>query len=195
MIERLKQYRIILASLSPRRQQLMSQLGLNVTFTGGDIDESYPPGMGHEEVAVYLARKKADHFAHLLDAPDTLLVTADTLVSIDGLILGKPAGPEEARQMLRTLSGRMHVVLTGVCIRGLDRESCFVAASDVHFKQLSEEEIGYYLENYRPYDKAGAYGAQEWIGYIAITRIDGSYFNVMGLPVQRLYEELTRFAG
>lgn len=172
----------------------MSQLGLNVTFAGenGEVEESFPPGMAHEETAVYLARKKADHYTHLIDGPNTLLVTADTLVSIGGKILNKPADEEEARSMLRMLSNRTHQVYTGVCIRGQDRESCFYDRTAVEFKLLSDEEIDYYIRHYHPFDKAGAYGAQEWIGYIAIRRIDGSYFNVMGLPLHRLFEELEK---
>ena len=194
MLGKLQQYRIILASLSPRRQQLMSQLGLNVTFAGGEVDETFPADLSHEETAIYLARKKATHFASLIDGPQTLLVTADTLVSINGRILNKPADEAEAREMLRTLSGRMHQVYTGVCIKGQAVEKTFCDRTGVEFKVLSGEEIDYYIRHYHPLDKAGAYGAQEWIGYIAIRRIEGSYFNVMGLPVHRLFEELEKLA-
>lgn len=193
MIDKLRNISIILASQSPRRQLLMSQLGLNVTFTESEVSEDYPAGLAHDEVARYLAEKKADHFEHMLIGPEQVLVTADTIVSIDGDILGKPSGREEAFAMLQRLSGKKHVVWTGVCLRSLAKSTTFCSRTDVYFKNLSREEIEYYLDHYKPYDKAGSYGAQEWIGYIGITHIEGSYFNVMGLPVQQLYEELLKF--
>ena len=193
MLEHLKDRHIILASSSPRRRFLLKQLGLEFTELIAEIDESYPEGMTPDEIAVYLAEKKAGHFNELLEDPGNILITADTLVLINGEILGKPAGKKMAMKMLKTLSGRMHQVITGVCIRSRDKSSSFTEWTDVYFKALSASEIEYYLTHYKPYDKAGAYGAQEWIGYIGITRLEGSYFNVMGLPVQRLYEELSRF--
>jgi septum formation protein len=193
MLENLKNRHIILASLSPRRRFLLEQLGLEFTAIGAKIDESFPEGMTPDEIAIFLAGKKAGHFVELLEDPKNILITADTLVLIDGHILGKPEGKEGAVKMLQTLSGSMHQVVTGVCIHSRDKSFSFTAWTNVYFKPLSAAEIDYYLTHFKPYDKAGAYGIQEWIGYIGINRIEGSYFNVMGLPVQRLYEELSRF--
>lgn len=193
MLENLKDRHIILASHSPRRRYLLKQLGLDFTEISAEVDESFPEGLTPDETAIYLAEKKADHFSELLENPKNILITADTLVLIDNRILGKPEGKKGAIDMLQTLSGSMHQVVTGICLRSRDKSQSFTSWTNVFFKDLSEEEIDHYLENYKPYDKAGAYGIQEWIGYIGITRIEGSYFNVMGLPVQRLYEELSRF--
>ncbi len=193
MLENLKDRHIILASHSPRRRYLLKQLGLDFTEISAEVDESFPEGLTPDETAIYLAEKKADHFSELLENPKNILITADTLVLINNRILGKPEGKKGAIEMLQTLSGSMHQVVTGICLRSRDKSQSFTSWTDVFFKDLSEEEIDHYLENYKPYDKAGAYGIQEWIGYIGITRIEGSYFNVMGLPVQRLYEELSRF--
>jgi septum formation protein len=193
MLENLKNRRIILASNSPRRRYLLKQLGLEFTEVGAEVDETFPEGLTPDQAAIYVAEKKADHFGHLLEDPENILITADTLVLINSTILGKPDGKAGAVKMLETLSGNMHQVVTGICIRNGVKNHSFTSWTDVYFKNLSRGEIEYYLERYQPYDKAGAYGIQEWIGYIGITRIDGSYFNVMGLPVQRLYEELCRF--
>lgn len=193
MLDQLRDRHIILASRSPRRRYLLKQLGLEFTEISAEVDESFPEGMAPNEAAIYLAEKKADHFMELLENPKNILITADTLVLINGQILGKPEGKEGALKMLQALSGNMHQVVTGICLRSTDKSRSFTAWTDVYFKELSGEEINYYLEHYQPYDKAGAYGIQEWIGYIGITRIEGSYFNVMGLPVQMLYEELGRF--
>jgi len=193
MLENLKDRHIILASHSPRRRFLLKQLGLEFTEISAEVDESFPEGLTPDEIAIFLAEKKADHFEELLEDPKNILITADTLVLINGLILGKPEGEEGARKMLKTISGSMHQVVTGICLRSSDKSRSFTSWTDVYFKDLSDDEINYYLENFKPYDKAGAYGIQEWIGYIGITRIEGSYFNVMGMPVQRLYEELRRF--
>jgi septum formation protein len=193
MLENLKNKHIILASQSPRRRYLLKQLGFDFTEISGDIDESYPDGLSPDQTAIYLAEKKADHFMHLLSDPDNIIITADTLVLINGNILGKPGGKEEAFKMLQALSGHMHQVVTGICLRSRDKNRSFTDWTDVYFKPLSTAEIDYYLEHYQPYDKAGAYGIQEWIGYIGITRIDGSYFNVMGLPVQKLFDQISKF--
>jgi septum formation protein len=193
MLEHLKNRHIILASLSPRRRFLLEQLGLEFTGISAEIDESFPEGMTPDEIAIFLAEKKAGHFEELLKDPKNILITADTLVLIDGHILGKPEGKEGAVKMLQALSGSMHQVVTGVCIRSRDKSRSFTAWTNVYFKPLSAAEIDYYLTHFKPYDKAGAYGIQEWIGYIGINRIEGSYFNVMGLPVQMLYEELRQF--
>ena len=184
---------ILLASASPRRKFLLEQTGLSFTVVKGEVDEDYPEGMAPEEVAVYLSEKKADHFEGELKDRDTLLITADTLVLAEGRILGKPMDYDDALSMLQSLSGRMHTVITGVTLRSLEKSHTFISTTRVFFKPLSAEEIHYYLDRFRPFDKAGAYGIQEWIGYIGIERIEGSYFNVMGLPVQRLYHELENF--
>jgi len=193
MIE-LKNYpNIILASASPRRKFLLEQIGLKFSVLKGEVDEEYPDGMMPEEVAKYLSEKKADHFSYALKDDHTLLITADTLVLAEGQILGKPGDYKGAVSMLQTLSGKMHVVISGVTLRSLGKSRTFLSTTNVYFKTLSDGEIRHYLQEYRPYDKAGAYGIQEWIGYIGVERIEGSYFNVMGLPVQRLYQELMIF--
>lgn len=192
-MENLKKYKIKLASNSPRRRELLAGLGLDfeVKLLPG-IDESYPERLPGEEIPVYIARKKAEAYRRDI-GPDELIITADTIVYIDGQVLGKPADAEEARRMLRQLSGRTHQVITGVCLTTADRQKAFAAVTDVTFDTLGDEEIDYYIEHYRPYDKAGAYGVQEWIGFVGVSRLEGSYFNVMGLPVQRLYRELCRW--
>jgi len=193
MPENLVNRHIILASKSPRRRNLLKQLGLEFTEISAEIDESFPEGQSPDETAIYLAEKKASHVAEWLEDPKNILITADTLVLIDGMILGKPQDKMHAKVMLGILSGKMHQVVTGICIRSKDKTCSFTSWTDVYFKELSSYEIDYYLEHYKPFDKAGSYGIQEWIGYIGITRIEGSYFNVMGLPIQKLYEELSRF--
>ena len=185
-------YKIILASKSPRRRQLLEGLDIPFEVIIHEVDEIFPDGLSMEEVPVYLAKLKAAPFYAELNL-DTIVITADTIVWIDGTVLGKPNDYEHASEMLRHLSGKKHVVVTGVCLTSKEKQVTFSALTDVYFKNLSDSEIDYYLTNYRPYDKAGSYGVQEWIGYIAIERIEGSYFNVMGLPVQRLYEELIKF--
>lgn len=192
MLDNLKGYKIILASGSPRRKQLLEGLNLPFEVVVREVDEVFPEGMPLEDIPVYLANLKAGPF--LNDGEESILViTADTIVCIDGEVLGKPQDNDHAVGMLRKLSGRKHLVVTGVCLTSRERQVTFSSVTEVHFKELSGEEIEYYLDRYHPYDKAGAYGVQEWIGYIAIDRIEGSYFNVMGLPVGRLYEELKRF--
>jgi len=185
--------RLILASHSPRRSELMRQCGLDfVTADSGCDDESFPDTLDKEDVPVYLARKKSAAYAVPL-APDQVLVTADTIVICNGEILGKPADRADAERMLQKLSGNRHRVVTGVEIRSATKSECFSVKTDVWFRRLSEEEIEYYLDNYAPYDKAGAYGIQEWIGAAAIERIEGSFYNVMGLPIQTLYVKLNEF--
>jgi len=185
-------YKIILASKSPRRHELMAGLDLPFEVIIHEVDEVFPEGLPMEEIPVYLAKLKAEPFYNELRS-DTLVITADTIVWIDGVVLGKPNDYEHAATMLRQLSGKKHVVITGVCLTTKEKQVAFSSTTDVYFKDLTDGEIDYYLKNYHPYDKAGSYGVQEWIGYIAIERIEGSYFNVMGLPVQRLYEELIKF--
>lgn len=187
---------IILASNSPRRRELLAGLGLDFEVKVlPDIAESYPPTLPVEQIAEFIAREKAAPYLPTL-APDDLVITADTVVIADGEVLGKPHDGPDAHRMLRLLSGRTHQVTTGVCLTFCPPqggEPCvrsFSVTTDVVFKELSDSEIDYYITHYRPFDKAGAYGIQEWIGYIGVTSIRGSYFNVMGLPVQRIYTEL-----
>lgn len=190
MLENLKKYQIILASNSPRRKELMSGLGVDyVVRTLPDVDESYPADLVGFEIPEYISRKKADAYRAIMQ-PGELLITADTIVWLDGKVLGKPEGRTGAIDMLRTLSGKSHQVFTGVCLTTTEWQKSFTAASDVVFDILSEEEIQYYVDKYQPLDKAGAYGVQEWIGYIGVKSISGSYYNIMGLPIQKLYKEL-----
>lgn len=190
MLENLKQYHIILASNSPRRRELLGGLGIDfeVKVMSG-IDESYPEDLPVMEIAEYIAVKKAEAYRQTM-APDELIITADTVVVCDGEVMGKPADEADAHRMLRLLSGKVHHVTTGVSLTTLQRQRRFSVTTEVSFKPLSDEEICYYVSRYRPYDKAGAYGIQEWIGYIGCTGLKGSYYNVMGLPVQRIYHEL-----
>lgn len=192
-IEKLNRFDIILASKSPRRQHLLGELGFNFrTVNHFDMDEVYPSVLRAAEIPLYLARAKATCYDTLIES-NTLLITADTIVWLNNEVIGKPASAEEAVEMLQRLSGNMHEVFTGVCIRSFSGETLFHAASKVYFRKLSDEEIRYYVNRYEPLDKAGAYGVQEWIGYVGVERIEGSYFNVMGLPVQQLYNELIKF--
>lgn len=185
-------YELILASKSPRRQQLLADLGLNFTVQSMDIPEIFPEGLGMTEVPVYLAELKAEAFRSILKS-NQLVITADTIVWLDGEVLNKPADFADGFRMLKNLSGKKHQVITGVCLLSTEKKVSFYALTDVWFKELSDAEITYYLQTYQPYDKAGAYGIQEWIGYIGIYHIEGSFFNVMGLPVQSLYEHLRSF--
>ena len=185
-------YKLILASNSPRRKELLA--GLGVPFEVRvlqDIDEHYPESLPVNEVARYIAKEKADAYRRIV-APDELIITADTVVIVGDEILGKPVDEADAVRMLKLLSGRTHQVTTGVCLLTAEKERCFDVTTDVTFKALTDEEIHYYVDRYRPFDKAGAYGIQEWIGYIGVTGLHGSYYNVMGLPVQRIYQELTK---
>ena len=185
-------YRIFLASNSPRRKELLSGLGIPFEVrVNGDIDESYPSDLPPEAVPLHISRKKAAAYLQTMSA-DELIITADTVVVASGEILGKPVDASDAHRMLRLLSGATHQVITGVCLTTTDHQVAFSVTTDVTFKDLSDEEIHYYIDHYRPYDKAGAYGIQEWIGYIGVTGLHGSYFNVMGLPIQRIYEELRK---
>lgn len=190
MLDNLKKYKIILASNSPRRRELLSGLGVDyeVKIVPG-IDETYPESLNGEEIPVYIAKEKANAYRTSLQ-PDELVITADTIVYVDGMVLGKPEDEADACRMLRMLSGRTHQVITGVCLTTVDFQKSFASVTEVTFDTLSDEEIGYYVEKYRPMDKAGSYGVQEWIGFVGVTGLKGSYYNVMGLPVQRLYKEL-----
>lgn len=184
---------LILASKSPRRKELLA--GCRLDFVPGEdynVAETYPPGMPAAEVPGYLARLKSEAYPTQL-RENEILITADTVVILDGEILGKPKDREDALRMLSGLSGRKHTVVTGVAIRSRYRMETFSVASDVSFRPLRGEEMEYYVDAYKPFDKAGAYGIQEWIGYAAVERIEGSFYNVMGLPVQALYVRLERF--
>lgn len=181
--------KIVLSSNSPRRKELLAGLGVPFEIrVVPDIDESYPISLPVHEIAQYIAKKKAASYEI---SDDEILITADTIVVVDDIILGKPGNDNEARQMLATLSGKTHQVITGVCLMSVEKQRAFSVTTEVTFKNLSQKEIDFYIQYYHPYDKAGSYGIQEWIGYIGVTSIKGSYFNVMGLPIQRIYEELT----
>ena len=188
-----KDYHIILASNSPRRKELLR--GLDIAFdvrVQSDIAEDYPADTAPADVAAYISREKANAYKDTI-AENELVITADTVVIVGNEILGKPHDDAEAKEMLHKISGRKHQVVTGVCLTTTEKQRCFSVSTDVTFKNLKEEEIDYYIETYSPLDKAGAYGIQEWIGYIGVTALEGSYFNVMGLPVQRIWEELNSF--
>lgn len=190
LLKNIEKYKIILASQSPRRQELLKGLQIDFSVKVLDIDESYPNDIVGVDIPMYLAEKKAN--AYEID-DETLLITADTIVWHEGKVLGKPTNKADAKRMLKQLSGKTHEVITGVCISTTKKRKTFHVISDVRFASLTESEIDYYLENFKPYDKAGSYGVQEWIGYIGVEHIEGSYFNVMGLPIQRLYNELKRW--
>ena len=182
---------LILASSSPRRQYLMKEAGFEFTVEKPDMDESFPPDLPLEQVAKYIAEKKAEYFR--LTMKDEIILTADTVVVLENRIINKPEDRNEAIGMLLALSGKTHLVVTGVCILSKEREESFDDTTEVTFQALSLEEIEYYVDHYKPYDKAGAYGAQDWIGMVAIQRIVGSYFNVMGLPIHKVYQHLTHW--
>ena len=188
-------YKLILASASPRRRELLA--GLDVDFevrVMAGIDESYPDELPSEQIPLYISRKKSSVYKNSM-ADDELVITADTVVVCDGRILGKPSNADDASLMLRMLSGKRHQVVTGVTLATVSKAHSFTVTTDVWFSELSDTEIDYYIKNYRPFDKAGAYGIQEWIGFVGVERIEGSYFNVVGLPVQRLYRELLMFVN
>ena len=187
-------YKIILASNSPRRKELLA--GLDLQFEVRvlqDIDESYPHDLPTLKIAEFISKKKADAYVETM-ADDELVITADTVVILGDEVMGKPHDEADAKRMLGELSGRTHQVATGVTLSTKERQMSFSVVTDVTFKQLSADEIDYYVHTYHPMDKAGAYGIQEWIGYIGVTALKGSYFNVMGLPVQRIYEALKTFS-
>ena len=192
MLDNLKKYHLILASNSPRRSELLK--GLDVDFEVrvlSDIKEDYPSSLASADVPEYIASEKADAYVKTL-SPNELVITADTVVIVDGQILGKPKDGDDACRMLRLLSGKTHEVTTGVCLLTTTFRRTFAVTSKVTFAQLADADIKYYVKTYQPLDKAGAYGIQEWIGYIGVTALEGSYFNVMGLPVQRIFSELRK---
>lgn len=191
MLSNLDKYDVVLGSNSPRRRELLNDMGVRFRVEAiKGIDETYPANLPVEEIPVYLARIKAGGHPLL---PNELLITADTVVVLDEAVLGKPISEKDAHRMLRALSGRAHRVISGVCVSTIERVESFADTSIVHFAELTDEEIDYYIEHYRPLDKAGAYGIQEWIGNIGIQGINGDFYNVMGLPTRRLYQLLKSF--
>ncbi|MGN0087129.1 MAG: Maf family nucleotide pyrophosphatase [Alloprevotella sp.] len=193
MLDNLSKYQIVLASTSPRRKDLLQRLGLNFKVrTLFGVDESYPEGLSPLDIVRHISRKKAEAYATSM-AQDELLIAADTIVCFDGHVLGKPKDVAEAKAMLGALSERTHEVVTGVTVITAARKETFAVSTEVKFAKISQEDIEFYVENYLPFDKAGAYGIQEWIGMIAVEEIRGSFFNVVGLPVQRLFQVLKTF--
>ncbi len=193
LLDELKDYNLILASKSPRRHHLLKEIGLSFSVSDlHEVDETFPEEMNKYEIPVFLAELKSNAFSAQLGKKD-ILITADTIVWFKNKVINKPAGRKEAIEFLEKLSGNMHEVLTGVCIRGPSKRVSFYSHSEVYFSNLSEEEIVYYIDTFKPFDKAGAYGIQEWIGYIGINEIRGSFFNVMGMPVQLLYHNLGEY--
>ncbi len=193
LLDKLKNYHIYLGSQSPRRKFLMEGAGIPFTLLSpADVEETFPLSLTGKDIALFLAEKKAEAYQSYLSNDKNIVITADTIVWINQKVLGKPTDRQDAIQMLTELSGNEHMVYTGVCIKMKDKSKSFYSETAVRFRHLSHEEIEYYVDQYKPYDKAGSYGAQEWIGYIAIQEIHGSYFNVMGLPIQMLFTELER---
>ncbi len=186
-------YRIILASASPRREELLKALGFDFSVIIPDVDELLPDNISIEKAAEFLALQKSNAVAAHLPDDETMIITADTIVVQNNTILPKPADYNEACMILKRLSGSEHRVITGVCLKSLKKSLSFSSCSKVWFNELSPDAIDFYVTNYQPYDKAGAYGIQEWIGYIGIQKIEGSFYNVMGLPTQQLYDEMMKF--
>ncbi len=191
--KKLASYEIILASASPRRKQLLEELGIKFKVQTKDVVEDFPDGYPVEKVAQYISEVKAAAFSVREIKKNTIIITADTIVTYGNQILGKPKNIEQAAKTLKKLSGKKHHVITGITLRSIDKRHSFSVKTDVYFKNLTDEEIKYYINKFEPWDKAGAYGIQEWIGLVAIEKIEGSYFNVMGLPTHRLYEALNSF--
>jgi septum formation protein len=191
-IDELNKYRIILASHSPRRQQLLNELGLRFEVVVRNWTEKYPGHLKGEKIALYVASEKAKTFQSEIK-DNEIVITADTIVWCNNKVLDKPAGRDDAKKILREISGNTHEVITGVCLLSSEKLTSFYSSTKVTFTELTDEEIKYYIDNFSPYDKAGAYGIQEWIGIAACSHIEGSYFNVMGLPVQQVYQELQKF--
>ena len=192
-LENLVKYKIVLASKSPRRKQLLENLGVKFIIISKNVEEFYPLDMNPSETALFLSELKANAFPDSEIDYDTLIITADTIVSLNGKIMGKPKDKHEAKEILKELSGKNHEVITGVTLKSKTKFRSFAVKTKVHFKNLNKEEIDFYVNDYKPMDKAGAYGIQEWIGFIGIDKIEGSFYNVMGLPTQKLYEELLKF--
>ncbi len=193
--EQLNGFKIILGSGSPRRKELLEELGVDFTIDNLSVDESYPSGLKGSDIALFLADLKAMAYPSGRLTDKTILITADTIVCLNDDVMGKPDDQAHAIEILRSLSGKTHSVVTAVCLRNNLKKRLFYNETKVTFKVLSDEEINYYIERYKPFDKAGAYGIQEWIGFIGIEKIEGSYFNVMGLPVHQLYDEIQQFVS
>lgn len=193
LLEKIKKYDIILASASPRRKQLLEEMGLQFRIEPVHVEEEFPAGLQPDKIAEFLSRIKAETFPEQQIKENTLILTADTIVTLKGEVLGKPENKNQAIEILKELSGKMHEVITGVTLRTQTKQHTFSVSTKVVFKSLEPSEIGYYIDVYQPFDKAGAYGIQEWIGHVAIEKIEGSYFNVMGLPTHHLYQELLMF--
>ncbi len=191
LLQKIKDHSILLASQSPRRQMLLEGAGIPFRkLSPPNIEERFPDDLPKEKIPVYLAKLKSK--AYKLK-PGEILITADTIVWLNGKVINKPENYDDALEMLKNISGNIHEVVTGVCIRSTAREETFYSLSTVYFNKLSKEEIAYYINHYKPYDKAGAYGIQEWIGYVGVKKIDGSFYNVMGLPIELLYRKLEKF--
>ncbi len=190
--KKLENYNIILASGSPRRQQILKDLGLNFTVKSIDVEEIYPKYLHGNEITSFLAELKTDAYEETLNEND-ILITADTVVRFNGRILGKPTDVQDAKKMLTELSNNEHEVITSICIRTSKETKIISDTTVVYFEKLNEEEIDFYIDNYAPFDKAGSYGIQEWLGYIAVKKIKGSFFNVMGFPVHKFYKEMMKF--
>ncbi len=193
MLDNLKEYNIVLASKSPRRQELLKGIGVDFTILTKEVDESYSSRLPLIDVAPFLSLKKAKAFEDAELPEDYLVITADTVVIVENEILGKPKDRDDAVRMLNLLSGKAHKVVTGVTVHTKDKTKTFSVTSKVEFERLEPQEIDYYVDELKPYDKAGAYGVQEWIGYIGVCNVEGSYYNVMGLPTQKLYKVLKSF--
>ncbi|MEZ4722341.1 MAG: Maf family nucleotide pyrophosphatase [Flavobacteriales bacterium] len=192
LIDKVQQYTFVLASKSPRRRDIFNSLGLRHVIRTKEVDESFPAELKADEIPIYLSKKKAEAQADSL-GENEILVTADTVVWINDHVLNKPETMDEAKAMLQEISGTSHYVYTGVCLTTKDRSMAFAEGTEVKFHPLTEKEIDYYLERYRPLDKAGAYGIQEFIGYIGIEKVEGDFYNVVGFPVQRFWKELDTF--
>ena len=193
MLDNLKKYNIVLASKSPRRQELLKGIGVDFTILTKEVDESYPSRLPSIDVAPFLSLKKAKAFEDAELPENYMVITADTVVIVENEILGKPKDREDAFRMIKLLSGKAHKVVTGVTVHTKEKTKTFSVTSKVTFETLDNQEIEYYIDNFKPYDKAGAYGVQEWIGYCGVSYVEGSYFNVMGLPTQKLYKVLKEF--
>ena len=191
--ENIRKYKIILASNSPRRQQLLHEMGISFEVRVKPVDEVFPPELSKEAVAIFLCELKAKAFLADEFEDDELLITADTIVCLGDEILNKPNDREHAIEMLTKLSGRKHEVITGVCLRSKEKMTSFAVSTQVYFRELSKDEIMYYVDVFQPFDKAGSYGIQEWIGFVGITKIEGSYFNVVGFPTEKIFEALKNF--
>lgn len=193
ILENLTKYKIVLGSQSPRRKELLKGIGIDFETRVKEIDESFAPEMKKQEIPIYLSQQKASVFKNEIELENILLITCDTIVWINDYALNKPADRNEAIAMLKTLSGNMHEVFTGVTLSSKEKQVTFFEETKVYFKNLSEEEIEFYIDQYHPFDKAGSYGVQEWMGFVGMRRIEGCFFNVMGLPLSKLYTELQKF--